>query len=92
MANTSLRGVRLERTPPFGGVRPRAPQEKRFFLCTDLYSYSYRRHRTDCVLYTLYTVAVDIGTTTVGTLKRGPPLRVRGDRGQPTGAPPPPLT
>eukprot|EP00962_Isochrysis_galbana_P017706 scaffold5089_cov127-Isochrysis_galbana.AAC.8 len=25
---------------------------------------------------------------TVGTLKRGPPLRVRGDRGQPTGAPP----
>eukprot|EP00962_Isochrysis_galbana_P009557 scaffold2664_cov117-Isochrysis_galbana.AAC.4 len=26
---------------------------------------------------------------TVGTLKRGPPLRVRGDRGQPTGAPPP---
>eukprot|EP00962_Isochrysis_galbana_P009382 scaffold2620_cov125-Isochrysis_galbana.AAC.3 len=29
---------------------------------------------------------------TVGTLKRGPPLRVRGDRGQPTGAPPPPLS
>eukprot|EP00962_Isochrysis_galbana_P005851 scaffold1574_cov119-Isochrysis_galbana.AAC.14 len=29
-------------------------------------------------------------TVTVGTLKRGPPLRVRGDRGQPTGAPPPP--
>eukprot|EP00962_Isochrysis_galbana_P019345 scaffold5637_cov121-Isochrysis_galbana.AAC.1 len=28
---------------------------------------------------------------TVGTLKRGPPLRVRGDRGQPAGAPPPPL-
>eukprot|EP00962_Isochrysis_galbana_P042628 scaffold16000_cov101-Isochrysis_galbana.AAC.1 len=27
---------------------------------------------------------------TVGTLKGGPPLRVGGDRGQPTGAPPPP--
>eukprot|EP00962_Isochrysis_galbana_P052502 scaffold23933_cov119-Isochrysis_galbana.AAC.5 len=30
---------------------------------------------------------------TVGTLKRGPPLRVRGEnRGQPTGVPPPPLS